>query len=68
MYTPCTLKWFKFSKCFEFLHPVDSNKVLICEVYAFARNAADCLLSPDLSTPKASEFDNNILLNDHNNV
>ena len=52
----------------NYLHRVDSDKVLICEVYAIAQKAADYLLSPDLPTPKASEFNNNLLLDDHNNV
>ena len=33
------------------LHHVNSNKVLICEVYAIAQNVADCLLRSDSSTP-----------------
>ena len=52
----------------RYLHCVDSNKVLICEVYAIAQKAPDYLLSSDLQTPKASEFNNNLLLDDCNNV
>ena len=52
----------------NYFHRVGSDKVLICEVYATARKAADYLLSPDLPTPKASEFNNSLLLDDHNNV
>ena len=52
----------------NYLHRVDSDKVLICEVYAIARKAADYLLSHDLPTPKASKFNNNLLLDDHKSV
>ena len=51
-----------------YLYCADSNKMLICELYATAQKAADYLLSPDLPAPKASEFNNNLLLDDHNNV
>ena len=52
----------------NYLHCADSDKMLIWEVYAIARKAADYLLSPDLPTSKSSEFNNNLLLDDHNNV
>ena len=52
----------------NYLHRVDSDKVLICEVFAIARKAGDYLLSPDLPTPKACEFNNNLLFDDHSNA
>ena len=36
--------WFYMYLHDNYLHRVDNDKVLICEVYAIARNAADCLL------------------------
>ena len=44
----------------HYLHSVDSDKVLSCEVYAVARSTANKLVQPPLTTPKADKIFNNL--------
>ena len=52
----------------NYLHVVDSDKVLICEVYNIATQTSKLLLGPDLKTPRADKFIENLMIDEHKNV
>ena len=52
----------------NYLHVVDSDKVLICEVYNIATQTSKLLLGSDLKTPKADKFVENLMIDEHKNV
>lgn len=52
----------------EYLHNVDSDKVLVCETYEVAHNTADKLLNPDLLTPKADAFCASLHVDEYKNI
>ena len=52
----------------QYLHCVDSDRVLSCEVYAVAHHTAEKLIYPTLPTPKADNIFNSLHVNYNNNV
>ena len=52
----------------QYLHVVDSDKILSCEVYAVAHKTAERLLDPLLPTPKADNIYNNLSVDGNDNV
>ena len=52
----------------KFLHHVDSDHVLICEVFDVAKNTALALQDPNLATPKSDALLNGLSLDTFKNV
>ena len=52
----------------QYLHCVDSDKVLSCEVHGVARLTADNLIGPTLKTPKADKIFDNLHTDENDNV
>ena len=52
----------------SYLHLVDSDKVLICEVFNIAKQTSTYLLGSDLKTPKADKFLDNLMVDENKNV
>ena len=52
----------------QYLHVVDSDKILGCEVYNVAHKTAEKLMSSTLETPKADNIYMNPSLDENNNV
>ena len=52
----------------QYLHCVDTDKVLSCEVYNIAGKTANTLISADITTPKADTIFNNLGEDINNNV
>ena len=52
----------------QYLHAVDSDKVLGCEVHDIAHKTANKLVDPSLSTPKADIIFNSLSVDNNNNV
>ena len=52
----------------QYLHCVDSDKILACEIFQVAEKTALMLESPELKTPKATEIYNGLGEDDNNNV
>ena len=52
----------------NYLHKVDSDKLLVCEAYSVAQKTATILKDPALTTPKADEIISNLSLDQFNNV
>lgn len=52
----------------QYLHVVDSDRVLSCEVFSVAHKTALILIDPTLSTPKADTIFSNLFTDEVNNV
>ena len=52
----------------QYLHVVNSDKILSCEVFNIAHQTAQKLLSPTMSMPKADSIYNNLSVDKNDNV
>ena len=52
----------------QYLHCIDSDKILSCEVYNVARSIASKLVRNNISTLKADKIHNNLFLDENKNV
>ena len=51
-----------------YIHRLDSDHVLLCEVFIIAHQTAKLLPSSDLKTPKSDYFLENVMVDQNNNV
>ena len=52
----------------QYLHCVDSDKILSCEVFDVAHRTANKLVDPSLKTPKADNIFKNLNVDNNNNI